>query len=175
MRPDGLAERLEEWMADHRPSLDEMMREEGSRALHLEFIQAEEGNLPDPEPGASGRGRRACGHGFATCPTPWRPTPARRASPSACTAGSSASAWSSSSWRSGRRPTGAAAPPRRPTPAREQLVAWVRLFAEGAGEELAPAVGGPELGRRVLVLVAGQPGQVTEIAQAAETAWVPAG
>jgi hypothetical protein len=43
----GLAERLVDWMAANRAVLDRMMAEEGSRALHEEFILAEGGTLPD--------------------------------------------------------------------------------------------------------------------------------
>ncbi|HMN99149.1 MAG TPA: hypothetical protein PKD59_07020 [Miltoncostaeaceae bacterium] len=45
--PSGLADRLVDWMAAHRSSLDEMMAQEGSRAIHEEFILAEGGTLPD--------------------------------------------------------------------------------------------------------------------------------
>ena len=43
----GLAERLVDWMAINRAVLDRMMAEEGSRAIHEEFILAEGGTLPD--------------------------------------------------------------------------------------------------------------------------------
>lgn len=43
----GLAERLVGWMADNRPGLDALMAEEGSRAIHEEFLLAEGGTLPD--------------------------------------------------------------------------------------------------------------------------------
>lgn len=43
----GLAERLVDWMAANRSSLDELMAQEGSRAIHEEFILAEGGTLPD--------------------------------------------------------------------------------------------------------------------------------
>lgn len=43
----GLADRLVHWMADNRAVLDAMMVEEGSRAIHEEFILAEGGTLPD--------------------------------------------------------------------------------------------------------------------------------
>ena len=46
--PDtGLADRLVRWMADNRKGLDAMMVEEGSRAIHEEFLLAEGGTLPD--------------------------------------------------------------------------------------------------------------------------------
>ena len=46
--PDpGLADRLVRWMADNRTGLDAMMVEEGSRAIHEEFLLAEGGTLPD--------------------------------------------------------------------------------------------------------------------------------
>lgn len=175
MRPDGLAERLEGWMAEHRPSLDEMMREEGSRVLHLEFIQAEEGNLPDPETRRE-RAREASVRAWL------------RHLSHALEADTGQEGLAERMYRRFERERleqlvleeraatdrrGRAAPA---TDARtEQLGAWVRLFAEGAGEEIAPAVGGPELGRRVLGWWRANPGRVTEIAQAAETAWVPQG
>lgn len=43
----GLADRLVRWMADNRTGLDAMMAEEGSRAIHEEFMLAEGGTLPD--------------------------------------------------------------------------------------------------------------------------------
>jgi len=43
----GLADRLVRWMADNRKGLDAMMVEEGSRAIHEEFLLAESGTLPD--------------------------------------------------------------------------------------------------------------------------------
>jgi hypothetical protein len=43
----GLAGRLVDWMAANRPALDELMAQEGSRAIHEEFILAEGGTLPD--------------------------------------------------------------------------------------------------------------------------------
>lgn len=47
---DGtLGQTLTTWMLDHRPALDERMRQEGSRALIQEFMGAEGGVLPGPE------------------------------------------------------------------------------------------------------------------------------
>ncbi len=46
---DDLDTRLVDWMAEHRPALDEYMAQEGSRAVHLEFIAAEGGELPTRE------------------------------------------------------------------------------------------------------------------------------
>ena len=43
----GLAGRLVDWMAANRPALDELMAQEGSRAIHEEFILTEGGTLPD--------------------------------------------------------------------------------------------------------------------------------
>ena len=46
--PDaGLGERLVGWMAANREGLDAIMAEEGSRAVHEEFLLAEGGTLPD--------------------------------------------------------------------------------------------------------------------------------
>lgn len=44
---EGLAGRLVDWMADNRPGLDALMSQEGSRAIHEEFMLAESGELPD--------------------------------------------------------------------------------------------------------------------------------
>jgi len=67
----GLATRLVQWMASHRESLDAMMAEEGSRAIHEEFLMAEGGTLPDRAArierarGASARAwMRHMGHGL---------------------------------------------------------------------------------------------------------------
>ncbi len=46
---DELSGRLVAWMSEHRPALDALMAEEASRAVHLEFIAAEGGELPDRE------------------------------------------------------------------------------------------------------------------------------
>lgn len=44
--PVGLAARITTWMAENRGALDELMTQEGSRAIHEEFIAAEGGVLP---------------------------------------------------------------------------------------------------------------------------------
>ncbi len=44
---DALGERVVAWMVAERPALDRLMAEEGSRALHEEFLLAEGGALPD--------------------------------------------------------------------------------------------------------------------------------
>ena len=54
----GLAGRLVDWMAANRPALDELMAQEGSRAIHEEFILAEGGTLPD-RPARIARARTA--------------------------------------------------------------------------------------------------------------------
>jgi hypothetical protein len=54
----GLADRLVVWMAANRPALDELMAQEGSRAIHEEFILAEGGTLPD-RPARIARARTA--------------------------------------------------------------------------------------------------------------------
>lgn len=45
----GLAERITEWMVENREALDSLMTQEGSRAVHEEFIAAEGGVLPSRE------------------------------------------------------------------------------------------------------------------------------
>lgn len=54
----GLADRLVDWMAANRSALDELMAQEGSRAIHEEFILAEGGTLPD-RPARIARARTA--------------------------------------------------------------------------------------------------------------------
>lgn len=49
MADPDLGVRLNTWMAEHREQLDRMMAEEGSRAIHEEFMLAESGELPDRE------------------------------------------------------------------------------------------------------------------------------
>lgn len=44
---DDLDARLVAWMTDNRPKLDVLMAQEASRSVHLEFIAAEGGELPD--------------------------------------------------------------------------------------------------------------------------------
>lgn len=44
---EGLAERLIRWMAENRSGLDALMSQEGSHAIHEEFMLAEGGTLPD--------------------------------------------------------------------------------------------------------------------------------
>lgn len=44
---DDLDARLVAWMTEHRPDLDALMAQEASRAVHLEFLAAEGGELPD--------------------------------------------------------------------------------------------------------------------------------
>jgi hypothetical protein len=68
----GLSDQLVRWMADNRQGLDAMMAEEGSRAIHEEFLLAESGTLPDRATrierarGASARAwMRHLGHGMA--------------------------------------------------------------------------------------------------------------
>jgi len=42
-----MATSMVDWMADNREMLDRFMAEEGSRAIHEEFLLAESGSLPD--------------------------------------------------------------------------------------------------------------------------------
>jgi hypothetical protein len=44
---DDLAESLVRWMAENRAGLDALMAQEGSHAIHEEFMLAEGGTLPD--------------------------------------------------------------------------------------------------------------------------------
>ncbi len=67
----GLADRLVRWMADNRTGLDAMMVEEGSRAIHEEFLLAEGGTLPDRvHPHRAGTRQRAPAPGCATWAMP---------------------------------------------------------------------------------------------------------
>ena len=62
----GLAGRLVDWMAVNRDGLDALMAQEGSRAIHEEFLMAEGGALPDRAPGWSGPAAPARAPGCGT-------------------------------------------------------------------------------------------------------------
>jgi hypothetical protein len=55
---DDLDARLVAWMSDHRADLDTLMAQEASRAVHMEFLAAESGDLPDRDT-RLGRAREA--------------------------------------------------------------------------------------------------------------------
>jgi hypothetical protein len=55
---DDLDARLVAWMSDHRSELDTLMAQEASRAVHMEFLAAESGELPDRDT-RLGRAREA--------------------------------------------------------------------------------------------------------------------
>ena len=108
-------------MVDNRPALEQLMAQEGSRALHEEFLLAESGTLPDPQ----SRLER------------WVATGAERLEALELEeeAAVERAGLSGDAQADARRVT---------------LGAYMRLFAEGIGEIAAPAgLSGPEMGRRV--------------------------
>jgi hypothetical protein len=140
-------------MADRRPALDRLMGEEGSRALHEEFILAEGGALPDPAArlerarGASARAwLRHLAHALEAC---WAGAPSGL--------GGRLEAWLAAhperlealtleeAARAERRGRGDPAADAR----RAQLDACARHFAEGLGALADPEEGGPAAGRRL--------------------------
>lgn len=163
-------------MAEHREELDALMRAEGSRALHEEFLLAEGGVLPDPDE----RVERARGASIRA----WLRHLARAL---AAEVGDDTLAE-----RLERRfvrerleelvleeaavteRRGRAAP--ETDARREQLVAWMRVFAEGVGEELALPGGGPATGRAVAAWWRDNERLAAEVATHAEESWTtPAG
>ena len=172
----SLAERLETWMAHHREGLDELMRSEGSRALHEEFILAEGGMLPDP----SERIERARSASIRA----WLRHLARAI---AAERGDEAFPErlearfvperleqlvleeSALTERRGRSDP-------KTDARREQLVAWMRIFGEGVGEELALPGGGPATGKLVAKWWRENEHMARDVAANAEAAWTaPAG
>lgn len=59
----GLAERITGWMVENREALDILMTQEGSRAVHEEFLAAEGGMLPTRQDRIE-RARRASTHAW---------------------------------------------------------------------------------------------------------------
>lgn len=176
LEPEGLAARLEAWMAAHRDQLDELMRAEGSRALHEEFILAEGGGLPD----AAARVERA----RAASMRAWLRHLARALGVQINDPGLVSrlerkfvmerleQLTMEEVTETERRGRGAPDADAR----REQLQAWARLFAEGLGGDVLVGVTGPEAGRRLSEWWRAHAGEVTEVAGRAEAAWsVPSG
>lgn len=168
---EGLAERLETWMAGHREALDELMRSEGSRALHEEFILAEGGILPDP----AQRIERARSASIRA----WLRHLARGLS---AERGDTTLAEriearfvperleqlvleeAAITERRGRSDP-------KTDARREQLVAWMRIFGEGVGEELALPGGGPGTGKRVAEWWRANEQVARDVAANAEATW----
>ncbi|MCU0280499.1 MAG: hypothetical protein MUE66_01425 [Acidimicrobiia bacterium] len=161
---DGaLGDRLVEWMGEERPALDRLMAEEGSRALHEEFILAEGGVLPDRaqrlERARSASARAWLRHLAAAVEACWADAPAGL--------GKEVAAWLPAhaerlealvideEARSEQR--GRAADPaddRREV----ELVAQARLFAEGLGAVARPGGDdGPAFARRLVAWQREQP------------------
>ena len=173
---NNLAERLEEWMVENRPGLDELMRAEGSRSLHLEFIEAEGGVLPTREERvfrARAASVRAWLRHLARALEAEINAPAlstrieRRFVPERLEA--LVLEANAATERRGRASPEVDA-------RRDQLAAWMRLFAEGVGEEVVGEGCGPEIGKELRDWWRDKNGHVDDIAARAAAAWaVPTG
>jgi hypothetical protein len=176
----GLADLLVDWMAANRTGLDALMAEEGSRAVHEEFLLAEGGALPDlPTRIARARGASArawmrhLGRGLEGVWDGADPGMAARVE-----------RWSAAhrerlealvlEERAAAARRGASADPE--ADARDaELIAQCRLFAEALATE-APPPGGetpPEFARRVASWARAQEGRRREAERRAAAAWEP--
>jgi hypothetical protein len=171
-----LGHRVEAWMADHRPALDELMKAEGSRALHVEFLEAEGGVLPSREvriDRARTASVRAWLRHLARGLEAELPEPAlgvrieqrfnqERLEALVLEANAATE-------RRGRASPDVDA-------RRDQLAGWMRLFAEGFGEEIFGEGTGPQTGKRLTEWWRDKNGRVDDIANKAAAAWaVPTG
>jgi hypothetical protein len=176
--PAGLAERLVGSMAAHRAALDRMMAEEGSRAIHEEFIMAEGGTLPDREVrierarGASARAwMRHLARGVEDVWDGAEPGLAERVERWSAAAGERLEALVLEE-RAVVERRGASGDPdadRRDA----ELTAHCRLFAEALATQ-APSLGDeapPEFGRRVAGLARAQEARRREVEDTALAAW----
>lgn len=158
-------------MADHRESLDELMRAEGSRALHEEFILAEGGVLPDPAQRVE-RARAASIRGWlrhlaaALAVERGDPTLGSRLERRFVPERLEQLVLEEAAVTERRGRADPATDARR-----EQLVAWMRVFGEGVGEELGLPGGGPATGRAIAAWWRDNAHVATEIAARAEVAW----
>lgn len=150
-----LAERLVAHMVDNRPALEQLMAQEGSRALHEEFLLAESGTLPDRQSRLTRArvvGARAwLRHLAAALGAEWGfgpPDLQSRLERWVATGAERLEALELEEEAAVERAGlsgDAQADARRVT-----LGAYMRLFSEGIGEIAAPAgLSGPEMGRRV--------------------------
>lgn len=174
----GLGERLVRWMAAHRDALDAMMVEEGSRAIHEEFLMAEGGSLPDRggrmerARGASARAwMRHLGRGLAATWEGADPGLSGRLERWTAAHGERLEALALEEAAAAER-RGASGDP---TADRRDvaLVAHCRLFAESLGHEAAPLQGTapPELGRRVAAWVRAHENDRRRVQAEAVAAW----
>jgi hypothetical protein len=152
---EPLAERLVANMVANRPALEQLMAQESSRALHEEFLLAESGTLPDRQSRltrARTVGARAwLRHLAGSLAAEWRVGPPdlqSRLERWVATGAERLEAMELEEEAAVEREGlsgDAQADARRVT-----LGAYMRLFAEGVGEIVAPGgLSGPELGRRV--------------------------
>ncbi|MFN8109915.1 MAG: hypothetical protein U0Y82_08720 [Thermoleophilia bacterium] len=153
--PTSLSERLVAHMVSQRPELERLMEQEGSRALHEEFILAEGGTLPDRQSRltrARQVGARAwLRHLAAAVATEWgqgppdlQPRLERWVSANPERLEALELEEQAAVEREGLAGD-ADIDARRVT-----LGAYMRLFAEGLGDIAGPVAGdGPDLGRRV--------------------------
>lgn len=171
MTQHGLAARLEGWMVENRPALDELMRSEGSQALHLEFIEAEGGVMPSREmrhERARAASVRAWLRHLARALEAELPAPGvaarleQRFNPERLEA-LVLEAQAVTERRGRAHPD--------VDSRRDQLVAWMRLFAAGVGEELIGDGEGPAAGKSLATWWESQTGRIDEITVDAAAAW----
>lgn len=171
----GLSERLVSWMAAHRGGLDVLMEQEGSRAIHEEFLMAEGGVLPDRrdrlDRARSASARAWLRHLGTALAEEWPGAPAGMPA-----------ALEQTILRGGERLealileegavlerhglSGDPVADRRDA----DLTAYCRLFAEGVGGVLEED-GGPEFGRRVADAARRRAGRLRQIEAEAREAW----
>jgi hypothetical protein len=173
----SLATSMVDWMAENRPLLDRFMSEEGSRAIHEEFILAEGGTLPDRATridrarGASARAwlrllARALEETWQDAP----PGLAAELERGGAAAGERREALEleETAIEERRGASGDPVDERR----RIALRAHARLFAEIVGGQVGEDEGaGPELGRRVGSRLRADEGRLREIESEAAAAW----
>ncbi|HSJ74395.1 MAG TPA: hypothetical protein VK904_08770 [Miltoncostaeaceae bacterium] len=179
-RGAGLAERLVAWMAADRAGLDALMAEEGSRAVHEEFLLAEGGTLPD---------LRAClGRARGASARAWTRHLARGVEAVWCDAepglAGRVERWSAAhperlealalEERAAAERRGASGDPDADERDAE-LIAHCRLFAEALASQ-APSLEAeppPEFARRVAVRAREQEGRRRQVEAEAAAAWEP--
>jgi len=172
-----LATSMVDWMAENRPLLDRFMAEEGSRAIHEEFILAEGGTLPD----RATRIERA----RAASARAWLRLLARAleetwdAAPPGLAGEVERAGAAAGERREALELEEAAIEERRgasgdPVDERRRIVlrAHARLFAEIVGAQIGTEdAAGPELGRRVGARLRADEDRLREIEAEAAAAW----
>jgi len=174
---DALAPRLLDEMVRHRPRLERYMTEEGSRALHEEFLLAESGTLPDRHARLD-RARRVGArawlrHLAAAVRAEWDGGPPdlqQRLERHVMTGAERLEALELEEEAMLER-EGLAGDPEADA-RRVTLAAHMRLFAEGLGAIAAPGgEDGPAFGRRVTTLMRGSARRRRDIERQAFEAW----